>query len=101
MMGTVIISNSRLLFISAERLISERLEEQAKDIYLTLLDYKEFASLAHYRLGEIENRNHNIEKSYYHHKKALELDKKLSLRVTNNDSPNHSYEYSNIEELQT
>lgn len=94
-MTDIIINNSQLLFMSAERLISEDLDEQAKEIYLKLLDDIDFAPLVHYRLGEIENRIKNIEKSYYHHKKAFELDKSLSLRITSNEHPHHNYVYNN------
>ena len=58
----ITINNNQLSFISAENLLSEGLDSQAKDIYLKLLDNKDFAPLSCYRLGEIENRNKNIEK---------------------------------------
>ena len=56
------------MFVSSENLILQGLDDQVKDTYLKLLDDKDFAPLAYYRLGEIENRNKNIEKSYYYHK---------------------------------
>lgn len=99
MTNTVMISNNQLLFMSAERLLSEYLDEQAKDTYLKLLDDKDFAPLAYYRLGEIENRNKNIEKSYYYHKQAFGLDKSLSSKITTPDHPHHNYEYHNTAEI--
>ena len=56
MTDTITINNNQLSFISAENLISEGLDGQAKDTYLKLLDDKDFAPLVYYRLGEIENR---------------------------------------------
>jgi 2-polyprenyl-3-methyl-5-hydroxy-6-metoxy-1,4-benzoquinol methylase len=93
------ISDSQLSFISAENLISQNLDDQAKDVYLKLLYDKDFAPLACYRLGEIENRNKDIEKSYYYHKRAFELDKNISLRITNGDHYHYNYEYSYTEDV--
>jgi hypothetical protein len=44
---TTTVNNNQLSFMSADRLISENLDNQAKDIYFDLL-------------GEIENRYRNI-----------------------------------------
>lgn len=99
MTDTITISNDHLLFISAENLLSEGLDRQSKDIYLKLLNDKDFVSLSCYRLGEIENRNRNIDKSYYYHKKAFELDKKLSSKITIPGHPHHNYEYYNVEDI--
>ena len=66
---------------------------------MILLDDKDFAPISCYRLGEIENINKNIEKSYYYHKKAFELDKNLSSRITPNDHPHHNYQYNETEEI--
>lgn len=96
---SIVIKSNQLLFSSAENSLLQDLHQQAKDIYLKLLNDKDFAQLSCYRLGEIENRNKNIEKSYYYHKKAFELDKSLSSRITTPDHPHHSYEYRNIEEI--
>lgn len=82
MTDTITINNNQLSFISAENLISEGLDNQAKDIYLKLLDDKDFSPLACYRLGEIENRNKNIEKSYHYHKNAFELDKSFGAVIS-------------------
>lgn len=99
-MMEITINNNQLLFIRAENILSQSIDdEQAKNIYLELLDDKDFAPLSYYRLGEIENRNKNIEKSYYYHKKALELDKKLASKITSNDHPHYNYEYYDIEEV--
>lgn len=99
MIDTITIDNNQLLFMSAERLISEDLDNQAKDIYVDLLNDKDFSPLSHYRLGEIENRDKNIEKSYYHHSKAFELDKKLSSKITTPDHPHHNYQYIEVEDV--
>ncbi len=99
MANTITINNNQLSFISAENLLSQNIDEQAKEIYLKLLDDKDFSSLAYYRLGEIENRNKNIEESYYHHKNAFELDKNLSQRITPDDHPHHNYQYQNTEDI--
>lgn len=93
------ITNSQLLFISAEHLISESQDNQAKDIYTGLLNDKDFAPLTYYRLGEIENRNKNIEKSYFHHRKAFELDKNLSSKITPPDHPHHNYQHAEVEDV--
>lgn len=94
----ITINDSQLSFISAENLLSEGLDNHAKDIYLKLLNDRDFAHFACYRLGEIENRNKDIEKSYYYHKKSFGLDKNLSSKVTTPDHPHHNYQYSEIEE---
>lgn len=99
MIDTITINDSQLLFMSAERLISEDLDNCAKDIYKDLLNDKDFSHLSHYRLGEIENRNKDIEKSYFHHKKAFEFDKNLSSKITTPDHPHYNYQYSNIEDI--
>lgn len=99
MANTIIINNSQLSFMSAEHLLSENQDNSAKDVYINLLHDKDFAPLAHYRLGEIENRNKNIEESYLHHRKAFELDKTLSLRIVNQDHPHHNYQYGDTEDI--
>lgn len=105
MTNTITITDNQLLFISAEKLLSQSVQitqshadKQAKDIYLKLLNDKDFAPLSYYRLGEIENRAKNIEISYYYHKKSFELDKNLSSRITDSDHPHHNYKYRNIDE---
>ena len=98
MINTITIDDNQLSFVSAERLISEYQDNKAKEIYLKLLDDKDFAPLSSYRLGEIENRNTNIEKSYHYHKKAFELNRNLSSKITNQDHPHHNYEYNNVED---
>ena len=98
MTNTITINDNQLSFISAEHLISEYQDNKAKDIFLKLLDDKDFAPLSYYRLGEIENRNKNIEKSYFYHKKAFELDRNLSSKITSPDHPHNSYEYNNVED---
>lgn len=95
----IVIKNNQLLFSSAENLLLQYLDQQAKEIYLKLLGDKDFAPLVHYRLGEIENRNKNIQKSYYYHKKAFELDKSLSSKITTPDHPHHNYQYYDTEEI--
>ena len=99
MTDTITISNNQLLFMSAERLISKDLDVRAKDIYLKLLEDNDFAPLSYYRLGEIENRNKNIEESYLHHKKAFELDKNLPSKITTPDHPHHNYIHSETENI--
>jgi len=85
--------------MSAERFVSESIDDQAKNIYLKLLNDIDFSSFAHYRLGEIENRDKNIEKSYYYHKNAFNLDKRISSKITTPDHPHHNYQYDDIEEV--
>ncbi len=99
MTDTITINNNQLSFISAENLLSQNIDGQAKDTYLKMLDDKDFAPLVYYRLGEIENRNKNIEESYYYHKNAFELDKNLSSKITAPDHPHHNYEYHNTEDI--
>lgn len=99
MTNTITINNNQLLFMSAEDLISKDLDYQAKDIYINLLSDKDFVPIVHYRLGEIENRNKNIEKSYFYHTKAFDLDKRLSLRIVSQDHPHHNYQYNEVEEI--
>lgn len=99
MANTITINNNQLSFISAENLLSQNIDDQAKEIYLKLLDDKDFAPLVYYRLGKIENRNKNIEKSYYYHKNAFELDNGLSSKITTPDHPHHNYQYLNIEDI--
>ena len=84
--------------MSAERLLSENQDDQAKEVYINLLNDNNFLPLSCYRLGEIENRNNDIEKSYYYHRKALELDKNLSSKITNQDHPHHNYKYRETED---
>lgn len=95
----IVIKNSQLLFSSAENLLLQYLDQQAKDIYMKLLTDIDIAPIVHYRLGEIENRNKNIQKSYYYHKKAFELDKNLSSKITTPDHPHHNYQYYDTEEI--
>lgn len=96
---TITINNNQFSFISAENLLSEGLDNQAKDIYLKLTEDKDFSSLVYYRLGEIENRNKNIEESYNYHKKAFEIDKNLSSKITTPDHPHHNYKYISVEDI--
>lgn len=95
----ITINNNQLSFMSAENLLSQDMDDQAKNIYLKLLNDKDFSPLVYYRLGEIENRNKNIEKSYYYHKKSFELDKNLSSKITSNNHPHHNYQYQDVEEI--
>ncbi len=97
--NTITISRNQLSFISAENLLSQNIDNQAKDIYLKLLNDKDFSPLSYYRLGEIENRNKNIEDSYYYHKKSFDVDKNLSSKITNPDHPHYNYVYHNIEDI--
>jgi 2-polyprenyl-3-methyl-5-hydroxy-6-metoxy-1,4-benzoquinol methylase len=98
MVDTIAINNSQLFFMPTERLVSESQDNQEKDIYIGLSNDSDLTPLAYYRLGEIENRNKSTEKSYYYHRKAFELDKNLSSKITSPDHPHHDYQYREVED---
>ncbi|MBF8983233.1 class I SAM-dependent methyltransferase [Lutibacter sp. B2] len=88
------------LWDMAEKLIKEGHDPKAEIVYKKLLNNTNLAPLAYFRLGEIENRNKDIEKSSFYHTKAFKLDKKLTLRLVAPDHPNYYYQYDEVEEIE-
>jgi len=93
-------NNSKELLDMTDNFIRQGQDQKAAQLLQILLNIDQVAPLANFKLGEIANRNKEIEKSFYYHKRAFELDKRLAFRLLGQEHPNYSYEYQEIEEVE-
>jgi len=90
------------LFRKAEQLIAEDQDDEARQVFLRLTEYPETGALAFFRLGEIENRQKNVERSYICHMKAFELEPGLAAQFIDEQRSGHiyTYRYAKVNEIE-
>lgn len=92
-------TNRSEVFKIAEEHLAKGNDEESTLYYKDLLESKDFASLAYFRLGEIKNRQKDIKNSYEYHMKAFSVNPKLAMSITTKEHPHNNYTYKKIEEV--
>lgn len=86
------------VFNQAEQLLQSYRDEEAFWLYSDLRQYPRISPLAYYRMGEIHNRQGNIDESQVCHRTAFEVDSCLARDITENDHPCYDYRYGYVEQ---